>query len=196
MKIVDTNETSYFGSFIVEPHDFDYRICNLFSKSIVSFEVFDVTSHWLGKNIHCIKFEKINSVKALFKYFVTIMFCIFCNTFNDVLLKSFYRYDIKLIRKYQRVVFRHLAELFYQFANKCDLRLFHNLFKLSYPLRDYNCPCFKILNSYYYLFAKQKNNYIREHKKNKDFDINKFYKPWLEDGCKYSSIYQASKETY
>ena len=71
MKIVDTNETSCFASFIVESHDFDYRICNLSSKSIISFEVFDVTSHWLGKNIHRIKFEKINSFKALFKYFVT-----------------------------------------------------------------------------------------------------------------------------
>ena len=80
------------------------------------------------------------------------------------------------------------------FLCKCDLGLFHSLFKLSYLLRDYNYRCFKILNSYY-LFAKQKNNYIREHKKDKDFNINKFYKQWLEDGCKYSSIYQTSKET-
>ena len=99
MKIVDNNET-YFASFIAEPHDFNYRICSLFSKSIISFDVFDVNSHWLGKNIRCLKFEKINSVKALFKYFVTIMFRIFCNTFNEIPLKSFYRYDVKLIRKY------------------------------------------------------------------------------------------------
>ena len=175
MKIVDTNETSYFASFIVEPHDFDYRICKLFSKSIVPFEVFDVTSHWLGKNVRCIKFGKINSVKVLFKYFVTIRFRIFCNFFNDVPLKSFYQYDIKLIRKYRKVAFTNSAELFYQCANKCDLRLFPNLFKLSYRLRDYNCRCFKILNSNYYLFVKQNNNYLREHKKDKDFDINKFY---------------------
>ena len=74
IKILDTDETSYFANFIVEPHDFDLRICNLFNKSIISFEVFDVTSHWLGKNIRCIKFEKIYSTKALFKYFVAIMF--------------------------------------------------------------------------------------------------------------------------
>ena len=121
----------------------------------VSFEVFDVISHWLGKNIRCIKLEKINSVKVLFKHSATIMFCIFCNTFNDVPLKSFYRYDIKITTKYRKVVFEHSAELFYQFANKCDLGLFHNLFKFSYLLRDYNCRCFKILNSYY-LLVKQK----------------------------------------
>lgn len=44
---------------------------------------------------------------------------------------------------------------------------------------DYNCCCFKILNSSYLRSVEAKENYVSKHFQDKDFDVKKFNNIWL-----------------
>ena len=71
--------------------------------------------------------------------------------------------------------------MFY-FCLSCHFKPFFVIFDTFSPITDYNCRCFKILNSHPLRFVEAKGNYISKHSREKDFDIEKFYKIWRIGG--------------
>ena len=56
---------------------------------------------------------------------------------------------------------------------------FLKIFDSFSPVVDYNCHCFKILNSSYLRSVEAKENYVSKHFQDKDFDVKKINNIWL-----------------
>ena len=74
--------------------------------------------------------------------------------------------------------------LMFSFCLNCHLKPFFAIFYTFSPSADYNCCCFKILNSHQLKFVEAKENYITKHFRDKDFDIEKVYEIWRIGGRK------------
>ena len=79
---------------------------------------------------------------------------------------------------------------FFFFCLSCHFKPFFVIFDTFSPITDYNCHCFKILNSHQLRFVEAKENDISKHFQEKDFDIENFYEIWRV-GEKKLQLYKA-----
>ena len=107
---------------------------------------------------------------------------IYVNTFFLINLKNDFGLSEEQAETYRECVFHSAYVLMFYFCLSCHFKPFFVIFDTFSPITDYNCRCFKILNSHPLRFVEAKGNYISKHFREKDFDIEKFYKIWRIGG--------------
>ena len=79
---------------------------------------------------------------------------------------------------------RSAYDLMFTFCLNTKFNSFYEIFDSFSPVVHYNCRCFEILNRHYLNFVDAKENYLKKHCRNKDYDVEKFDDIWLVGGDK------------
>ena len=109
------------------------------------------------------KFEQQERPQQLFIYFLSMLIRIYVNTFFQINLKDDFGLTEDEAATYRECVFCLAYALMFSFCLNCHFKPFFAIFDTFSPITDYNCRCFKILNSHQLKFVEAKENYISKH---------------------------------
>ena len=151
---------------MINEKDFTEEFIRFFARrSIFTLNLFHSQSFWISKKQHCLKFEQQKRPQQLFIYFLSMLIQIYVNTFFQIILKNDFGLTENEAETYRECVFcsAYVYVLMFSFCLNCHFKPFFAIFDTFSPITDYNCRCFKILNSHQLKFVEAKENYISKH---------------------------------
>ena len=158
----------------------DFTICfhKFFGrKSLFSLKICSMYSFWikvdLARKHHCIYFEYQKKPRHLFVYFLSILIMLYINVFLKINLNEFNISSLQM-SAYRDCIFPSAYDLMFTFCLNTKFNSSYKIFDSFSPVVHYTCRCFKILNRHYLNFVDAKENYLKKHCRDKDYDVEKF----------------------
>ena len=148
INVVKRDDVRIFQDIVIDERDFTEEFIRFVARRLTfTLNLFDSHSFWISKKPHCLKFEQLKRPQQLFIYFLSMLIRIYVNTFFQMNLKNDFGLTEDKVETYRECVFHSAYALMFSFCLNCHFKPFFAIFNTFPPITDYNCRCFKILNS-------------------------------------------------